>query len=69
MIETFCRRKDKTMIMVTHYQEELPACITNSLFLEAELKVLFQKVRSGQTEDDRLNDSALSLSGQAGVLD
>ena len=34
VIETFCRRKDKTMIMVTHYQEELPACITNSLFLK-----------------------------------
>ena len=34
VIETFCRRKDKTMIMVTHYQEELPACITNFLFLK-----------------------------------
>ena len=34
MIEAFCRRKDKTMIMVTHYQEELPACITNFLFLK-----------------------------------
>lgn len=34
VIETFCHRKDKTMIMVTHYQEELPACITNSLFLK-----------------------------------
>jgi 2-dehydro-3-deoxy-D-pentonate aldolase len=31
---SFCRRKDKTMIMVTHYQEELPACITNFLFLK-----------------------------------
>ncbi|MBP5355655.1 MAG: molybdenum ABC transporter ATP-binding protein, partial [Prevotella sp.] len=29
IIETFCQRKNKTMIMVTHYQEELPACITN----------------------------------------
>ena len=34
VIETFCQRKDKTLIMVTHYQEELPACITNSLFLK-----------------------------------
>ena len=33
VIETFCRRKDKTMIMVTHYKEELPVCITDSLFL------------------------------------
>ena len=33
IIETFCQRKDKTMIMVTHYQEELPMCITNSLHL------------------------------------
>lgn len=34
IIEAFCRRRDKTMIMVTHYQEELPACITHSLFLK-----------------------------------
>lgn len=34
VIETFCRRKDKTLIMVTHYQEELPACITNSIYLK-----------------------------------
>ena len=34
VIEAFCRRKDKTLIMVTHYREELPACITDSLFLK-----------------------------------
>jgi molybdate transport system ATP-binding protein len=34
VIEAFCGRKDKTLIMVTHYQEELPATITNSLFLK-----------------------------------
>lgn len=33
VIETFCRRKNKTMIMVTHYKEELPACIDHSIFL------------------------------------
>lgn len=33
VIEAFCQRKDKTMIMVTHYQEELPDCITNSIYL------------------------------------
>lgn len=33
VIETFCRRDNKTMIMVTHYKEELPECITNSLYL------------------------------------
>ena len=33
IIETFCQRKNKTMIMVTHYQEELPACITNYIEL------------------------------------
>lgn len=33
VIETFCRRNDKTMIMVTHYKEELPVCITDSLYL------------------------------------
>ena len=31
------------MIMVTHYQEELPACITKLSFLEAELKSSFSK--------------------------
>ena len=34
IIETFCQRKNKTMIMVTHYQEELPSCIDHHLFLE-----------------------------------
>lgn len=34
VIEAFCHRKDKTLIMVTHYQEELPDCITHSLFLK-----------------------------------
>lgn len=33
IISAFCHRKDKTMIMVTHYSEELPDVITNSLFL------------------------------------
>lgn len=34
VIEAFCARKDKTLIMVTHYQEELPDVITHSLFLK-----------------------------------
>ena len=34
IIETFCRRKDKTLIMVTHYKNELPACIDHSIFLK-----------------------------------
>ena len=33
IIETFCQRRGKTLIMVTHYQEELPNIITNHLFL------------------------------------
>lgn len=33
IIEAFCKRKDKTMIMVTHYKEELPSCIDHSLYL------------------------------------
>lgn len=33
VIETFCQRRNKTMIMVTHYQEELPANITHRKFL------------------------------------
>lgn len=34
IIEAFCERKDKTLIMVTHYREELPDTITNSLYLK-----------------------------------
>lgn len=34
VIETFCKRKNKTMIMVTHYQEELPNNIDHSIFLK-----------------------------------
>ena len=34
IIEAFCHRPDKTMIMVTHYAEELPSTITHHLHLE-----------------------------------
>ena len=34
VIETFCRRRNKTLIMVTHYQEELPPCIDHHIFLK-----------------------------------
>ena len=34
IIEAFCYRRDKTMIMVTHYENELPGTITNHLFLK-----------------------------------
>lgn len=37
IIETFCQRRNKTMIMVTHYEAELPADITNKLFLARNL--------------------------------
>lgn len=33
VIETFCRRDNKTLIEVTHYREELPACIDHELYL------------------------------------
>ena len=36
VIETFCRREGKTLIMVTHYKEELPACIDHSIYLKKE---------------------------------
>ena len=37
IIETFCQRRGKTLIMVTHYQEELPNVITNNLFLKKQI--------------------------------
>ncbi len=37
VIETFCQRRNKTMIMVTHYESELPAVITHRKFLARNL--------------------------------
>ena len=34
VIETYCERLNKTLIMVTHYKEELPRCIDHSIYLE-----------------------------------
>ncbi|MCR5003125.1 MAG: ATP-binding cassette domain-containing protein [Bacteroidales bacterium] len=34
IIETFCRREDKTLVMVTHYDSELPPIMTDKLFLK-----------------------------------
>lgn len=31
VIDTFCQRTDKTLIMVTHYREEYPECINREL--------------------------------------
>ena len=33
IIEAFCHRKNKTLIMVTHYEEELPDCIDHRKIL------------------------------------
>lgn len=33
MIEAFCQRSGKTLIMISHYKEELPACINHTLTL------------------------------------
>lgn len=34
IIEAFCCRMGKTLVMVSHYQEEFPSCITHSLHLK-----------------------------------
>ncbi len=34
IIETFCKRKNKTLIMVTHYEEELPSVIDHHIRLK-----------------------------------
>jgi len=34
VIESYCSRRDKTLIMVTHYDDELPPCIDHRLFLK-----------------------------------
>jgi molybdate transport system ATP-binding protein len=34
IIDTFCQRPGKTLVMVTHYEEELPSCIDHHLHLD-----------------------------------
>lgn len=34
VIDTFCERHNKTLIMVTHYQDEFPECIDHSFYLK-----------------------------------
>lgn len=34
IIDTFCQRRNKTLVMVTHYEEELPPCIDHRLTLK-----------------------------------
>ena len=38
IIEAFCHRRDKTLIMVTHYANELPNTITHRLWLKRSLR-------------------------------
>ena len=33
IIEAFCQRRNKTLIFVTHYEEELPPCIDHRIYL------------------------------------
>jgi molybdate transport system ATP-binding protein len=33
IVDVFCQRPNKTLIYVTHYQEELPRCITHQMYL------------------------------------
>ena len=37
IIDTFCSRPNKTLIMVTHYEAELPSCITHRKYLNKQL--------------------------------
>jgi molybdate transport system ATP-binding protein len=37
IIEVFCKRKNKTLIMVSHYKEEFPKCIDHSIYLQRHL--------------------------------
>ncbi len=33
IIETFCGRKGKTLVMVSHYEDDFPSCIDHRLIL------------------------------------
>ena len=37
IIDAFCQRRNKTLIMVTHYKENLPRCITDSIYLKRQV--------------------------------
>lgn len=37
VIQTFCQRPKKTLIMVTHYENELPPCIDHRLYLKKQI--------------------------------
>lgn len=39
IINAFCKRRGKTLIMVTHYQEELPECIDHSIYLKCHARL------------------------------
>jgi molybdate transport system ATP-binding protein len=34
IVDEYCQNPDVTLIYVTHYQNELPNCIDNSLYLK-----------------------------------
>ena len=34
IIESFCKRRNKSIIIVTHYKEELPNCIDHEIYLK-----------------------------------
>ena len=34
VVEAFCERRGKTLVMVSHYEDELPSCIDHRLFLK-----------------------------------
>ncbi len=40
IIEAYCHRRDKTLIMVTHYEEELPNTITHHIHLQKNYNTL-----------------------------
>ena len=37
VIEVFCQRKNKTLLMVTHYREEFPNNIDHEIFLKKQI--------------------------------
>ena len=49
IIDAFCHRLDKTLVMVTHYEEELPPCIDHRLRLVRPLQVLVYQGARGYT--------------------
>ena len=61
IIEAFCKHPDKTLIMVSHYQDEFPACITHSFAFKKGKSLSFRTERSVVKNLESINVGVLEI--------